>query len=117
MLGAIIAQHTGKLTGLRVIASDNDGTKLEVTAQGEGTFQGTTATFLTTYTQIMYPGGRIYGEGRSVAMTGDGRTETWTGFAMGKRTGQGFAITAATCGTLLGTAAVGEYNTDQAGDY
>jgi hypothetical protein len=117
MLGAIIAQHSGKLTGLRVTASDKDSTTLEVTAQGEGTLQGTTATFLTTYTQIMYPDGRIYGEGRSVAVTADGKTATWTGFGVGKRTGQGFAITAATCGTLLSTAAVGEYNTDHAGDY
>jgi hypothetical protein len=127
MLGEIIAQQSGTVSGFRVIASDKDSTTLEVTAQGAGTLQGTAATFLTTYTQTTYLDGRIYGEGRSVGITGDGETATWTGFGVGRRTGGGFALAAATCGSfqtgapdlagLMSIAAVGEYSVDEDGNY
>src|SRR5919198_3944435 len=94
MLGDLIYEHKGKITGQRVL--DTVGgqgeeevaalPKIETTFSADAKLKGTISiTDTGTYWSIIRPGGRLYGEGQGSYMTkdGSGETATWTGYGIG----------------------------------
>jgi len=80
MLGDLIYEATGKITGYRVL--DVEGPKIEVTISENGKLKGGIEIIdMVTYWSIPRPGGAYYAEGKGVFMTkdGSGETATWTG--------------------------------------
>jgi hypothetical protein len=80
MLGELIYEAKGKITGYRVL--DVEGPKIEVTISENGTLKGgIETTDIVTYWSVPKPGGAYYAEGKGVFMTKDGSNETatWTG--------------------------------------
>src|ERR687888_2236416 len=94
MLGDLIYEHKGKITGQRVL--DTVGgqgevaaalPKVETTFSADAKLKGTISiTDTGTYWSIIRPGGRLYGEGQGVYITkdGSGETATWTGQGVGR---------------------------------
>ena len=91
MLGELIGEGRGKITGLRVLPSDGQAPKLEVSFQGTGKILGYETTNLGTYESVLTPSGVFNGCGQGVIMTKDGDVATWTGTGVGKPTGKGMA--------------------------
>jgi hypothetical protein len=80
MLGELIYEAKGKITGYRVL--DVEGPKIEVTISENGTLKrGIETTDIVTYWSVPKPGGAYYAEGKGVFMTKDdsNETATWTG--------------------------------------
>jgi hypothetical protein len=127
MLGEIIAEGSGKITGVRVLSAEGQVPKLEVSVQGRGKLLGQETTEFATYVQTIRPGGELYGEAQEVVMTADGEMATWTGFGVGRPTGKGFAGSFRGSGSfqtasekltrLNGVATVYEYEVDEEGNY
>ena len=127
MLGEVIADMSGQLTGTKVLSAEGPVPTMEVTAQGSGTLLGVEATVLGTYSQTTRPGGVLYGEGQVDFTTNDGGMATWKGFGLGTITGAGYAASYAVCGTfqtassslarLNSVAVVSEYDVDEAGNW
>ncbi len=126
MLGDIIGESTGKITGTRVLSADPQNPKVEVSFQGNGKLLGTDTTDMGTYWQTVRSGGVLYGEGQIVSMTADGGMIFFTAFGVGRSTGRGFEAQYAICGSyqtaseklarLNGVAIVGEYEVDEQGN-
>ena len=126
MLGEIIAELSGQITGTRVLEADGPNPKMEASLQGAGKLLGSEATTMASYSQT-FRGGGLYGEGHVVVMTGDGGVATWEGFGIGKQTGPGFSSSWAVCGSfqtetpglarLNGVATVSEYDSDESGNW
>ena len=89
MLGEILAEERGKITGTRVLPSDGHGPKLEVSFQASGKLQGVDATDMGTYVAVLTSDGTLFGEGQGVIMTADGGVVAWRGQGLGRPTGQG----------------------------
>jgi hypothetical protein len=89
MLGDLIYEAKGKITGYRVL--DVEGPKIEVTIAQNGTLKGgTEATDIVTYWSIPRPEGAYYAEGKGVFMVKDDPSEmaTWTGQGIAHYSGQ-----------------------------
>jgi len=85
VLGELIVEDKGKITGQRVL--DANGPKIETSMTTEGTYRGTDATEIATYWSIPQEDGIMYGEGQGVITTKDGQEmATWTGQGVGKST-------------------------------
>ena len=119
MLGDLILEETGKVTGFRVL--DEAGPKVEVSIQTKGRLMGNDYQGRTTYWSEMQPGGFLYGEGQGIYMTMDGDTAVWKGQGTGRITPGGGAsyrgaihFTNATgkLARLTGTVGVFEHSTD-----
>ncbi len=127
MLGEIIAESSGKMTGVRILSAEGSVPELEVSLQGSGTLLGQEMTEFITYVQTIRPGGELYGEGQAVGMTRDGDMAVWTGIGVGRLTGKGHAASYRAAGTfqttaeklmrLNGVATVLEYEVDEDGNY
>ena len=91
MLGEQIGEEQGKITGRRVLPSDGQGPKVEVSFQARGTVLGMEATDLGTYWSVVQANGALYGEGQGVIMTARGDVVQWTGAGRGRFTEQGGA--------------------------
>jgi hypothetical protein len=91
MLGKLIFESKGKITGQRVLSVANGIPKLEVSVTGTGIFNGNIdVTETWTYWTIQRPDGTSYGKGRGVIMTKDGsEVATATGHGDGKMTDSG----------------------------
>jgi len=87
LLGDLIYEHKGKITGQRVL--DAEGPKMETTFSGSAKYRGTDGTEIGTYRSVYRPEGVLYGEGQGVITTMDGEIATWTGSGIGRFTGQG----------------------------
>src|SRR5919197_5837455 len=90
MLGDLIYEHTGKLTGQRVLDSvsvqEELLPKIETTFSADAKLKGIIdITDIGTYWSIIRPGGILYGEGQGLYMAKDssGETATWTGYGIG----------------------------------
>ena len=119
MLGDLILEETGKVTGFRVL--DVAGPKVEVSIQTRGKLIGNDYYGRTTYWSEMQPSGFLYGEGQGMYITTDGDTAVWKGHGAGKITPGGgasyrgaFYFTNATgkLARLTGTVGVFEHSTD-----
>jgi len=89
MLGELLGELRGKMTGTRVLPPDGEYPKVEVSFQESGKFLGMEATEIGTYWSITRSDGTLYGEGHGVLMTKDGSTATWVGSGVGRFTGKG----------------------------
>jgi hypothetical protein len=129
MLGELIFESKGKITGQRVLSVENGIPKLEVSVTGTGIFNGNLdVTETWTYWTIQRTDGTSYGEGKGVIMTKDGgEVATATGHGEGRMTESGKMKYSGTnfyetnsknklafLNHLIG---VNEYNVDRSGNY
>ena len=121
MLGELIGEEKGKITGYRVIPSKGGGQRIEVSGQASGKILGIEERTLVTYWSVVLPNGFLYGEGQGVVMTKDGDRATWVGQAAGRFKPGGGAIwrgavyyqtASPKLARLNGIAVVFEYETD-----
>ena len=89
MLGEMIGEETGKITGTRVLASEGGAPKVETSFQGTGRYLGIEVTDIGTYWAVMRPDGTLYGEGQGVVMAKGGGMANWTGQGIGRFTASG----------------------------
>jgi hypothetical protein len=91
MLGELLFESKGKITGQRVLSVENRIPKLEISISGTGIFTGSLEVTTTwTYWAIQRPNGTSYSEGKGVIMTQDGNeVATATGRGEGKMTESG----------------------------
>jgi hypothetical protein len=118
MLGEQLGEEQGQITGRRVLPSEGQGPKVEVSFQARGTILGVEITNLGTYWSILQANGALYGEGQGVAMTTQGDVVQWTGTGRGRFTEQGgvsfrgtvyYQTTSERLGRLNGMAGVYEH--------
>jgi hypothetical protein len=126
MLGDKIGEASGKITNVRVLDHAGAASRIEVSFQGQGSVGSVAITDIGSYWQE-FRGSGFYGEGGPLLMSADGDLLSWKGFGAGRPTGPGFAANFAVCGVIQtsstkfshldGVAAVGEYDTQENGDY
>ena len=92
MLGEMIGEEQGKITVVRVLPSNGQNTRMEVSFQSSGNIVGVESTNFGTYISTLLPNGICNGTGQGVVMTKDGDIATWTGTGVGKTTGKGLAV-------------------------
>ena len=83
MLGDLIGEEQGKVTGIRVLESDG-GPRVEVTIRTNAKILGLEANNLGSYCSALQPGGFLYGEGQGFVSTKEGDMATWTGSGTGR---------------------------------
>jgi hypothetical protein len=103
MLGELLGESAGKITGTRVLPSEGQQVKVEVSGQGSGQLLGEAMTDMFTYWQTVRPGGVFYGEGHVLLMTPSGEIAAWSGFGVGQPTGPSPAAHYAVCGSFQPT--------------
>jgi hypothetical protein len=92
MLGEIVSEDNGKITGQRVLDVVEEP-KIEVSFSMIGKYKGIEGNNIGTYWTIPRPGGVMYGEGKGVITTKDGKEmATWTGQGVGRFTSPGGKI-------------------------
>jgi hypothetical protein len=125
MLGEMLGEERGKVTGYRVLPSDGHGPKVEVSFQASGQILGIEGNDLGTYWSAPKAGGFLYGEGQGVLMTRDGDMASWVGQGVGKLGPGGsaswrgaiyYSTTSTKLARLNGVAIVFEYEVDQQGN-
>src|SRR5947208_3319423 len=89
MLGEMLGEETGKITGTRVLPAEGGAPKLESSFQATGALLGVAETNTGTYSALMRPDGTLYGDGQGVVMARDGGMATWTGQGFGRFTASG----------------------------
>lgn len=87
MLGDLVYDTQGKITGTRVLDDANEGL-IEFSGQEKGTVLGIDCTVTLSYWVVPRSDGTMYGEGRAVVMTADGNTATYRGTGIGVPTGR-----------------------------
>ena len=123
MLGEMINEERGKITGMRVLPSDGDEPKVEASFQALGKLLGIEATDIGTYHSTVLANGTMRGAGQGVIMTRNGDTATWSGEGVGRPTGKGmaaswrgaiyFRTSAASLSRISGMAVLFEYEVDE----
>ncbi len=127
VLGELIIEDRGKITGQRVLEIGEAGPKIESSFTADGKYKGTQGTDIGTYYSIPRLGGAMYGEGQGVITTKDAQEmATWTGQGIGRFTGPGrisfrgslFFITSSTgkLSFLNNLVGVFEYEVDELGN-
>jgi hypothetical protein len=127
MLGERLGESAGKITGTRVLPTEGQQVKLEVSFQGQGTLLGQPITDFGTYWQTIRPGGVLQGQGHVVMLTPAGELADWVGGGIGRPLGAGFKATYGVYGHFdsaqgalarLATAATAiEYEVEEDGSY
>ncbi|MEU4550135.1 hypothetical protein [Nonomuraea dietziae] len=85
MLGDLLGQHQGQITGRRVLPFEEGGTPaVEVTYEAKGRLFDADITETGTYVAMPRPGGTLAGEGQGVLLTADGDMVTWKGQGVGR---------------------------------
>jgi hypothetical protein len=91
MLGEKIYEMKGKVLGQRVLPSDPEGPRMEVTFGGSVEGHGRMASFkgsaTATYVAVAGPDGNFYGNGQAIVMSNEGERFTIKGDAVGQITG------------------------------
>lgn len=126
MLGEMIGETRGKVTGNRVMPSEGHAPKVETSFQESGKLLGVEITDMGTYFSVVRAVGGLHGEGQGVTMTKDGEMASWKGQGVGRFTGRGSAVsfrgaiyyqtTSAKLARLNNIAVVFEYETDENGN-
>jgi hypothetical protein len=88
MLGKMIGELKGKVTGNRVLSVEC-GPKIESSFSDTGKILDVDITDMGTFWCIFKENGGLYGEGQGVFFTNDGEIVTWTGQGVGKMKGKG----------------------------
>ena len=92
MLGEVIGEMRGKVTGGRVLPSEGIAPKVETSFQQSGKILGEEVTDMGTYLSVARAFGGLFGEGQGVTMTMDGEVGVWKGQGVGRFTGHGSAV-------------------------
>lgn len=100
MLGQVVGESSGAFTSTRVLPSEGQQIKVEVSFQGRGHLLGEEITDIGTYWQTVRPGGVLYGEGHVLMMTAEGEVADWIGFGVGRPTGPAPAASYAVGGSF-----------------
>lgn len=126
MLGEMIAEDKGKITGIRVLPSEGPNPECEVSFQATGRMFGIDITDIGTYQSHVEDGGVMHGKGQGMLMTTDGEAIAWTGEGVGKPGGKGMAASwrgslyyhtaSQKLAKLNGLCAVFEHEVDEAGN-
>ena len=125
MLGEQIGELHGKRTGRRVLSTEEESFKVEVSFEGKGKLLGIDVYEIGTYWSQSQPGGGLYGEGQGVEITMDGGSATWKGGGVGKFVEGGalsyrgaiyFSSTAPSFARMNGVAVVFEFDVDPEGN-
>lgn len=85
MLGDLIGEFKGKVTGIRVLSEG----KIETSEQGSGNILGIEATMLATAVSTTTPNGIIMGKGNAIVTTTDGEVVRIRKSGIGWPTGKG----------------------------
>ena len=121
MLGELVGEEKGKISGYRVIPSKGGGQRVEISFQAHGKMLGIEHRDLGTYWSVVQPNGFLYGEGQGVVMTKDGDRATWVAQGAGRfKPGGGviwrgavyYQTASPKLARLNGIAVVFEYETD-----
>ena len=121
MLGELVLEEKGKISGYRVTRAKGHGNVVEVSFQASGKIWGIEHRTLATYWSVVQPNGFLYGEGQGVLMTKDGDRASWVGQGAGRfKSGGGVSWRGAVyyqtaspkLARLNGIAQVFEYETD-----
>ena len=92
MLGDIIYEQKGKISGYRVL--DTEGPKIETTIGGNGIINGIEVTDIVTYWSKPSPSSQdsekaFYAEGQGIIISRDGtEIATWKGYGIGRYNGR-----------------------------
>ena len=89
MLGELIYEQKGKISGYRVL--DTEGPTIETTITGTGIINGIEVTYIVTYWSKPAndsDGKTFYAEGQGVILTKDGEMATWKGYGIGHYNGR-----------------------------
>lgn len=90
MLGQKLGQEQGRVTARRVLEGDDYRyVKLEITFESSAEILGLSGTNMGTYTMFERVPGQMYGEGRGIFLTADGRGAIWNGHGVGREAGDG----------------------------
>ncbi len=88
MLGEKIYEMKGKVLGQRVLPSDPEGPRMEVTfggpLEGHGRMASLKGTVTATYVAVASPDGTFYGNGQAIVMSSQGERFTIKGDAVGQ---------------------------------
>jgi hypothetical protein len=124
MLGEMLTEAKGRITGQRVLSAD--GPKIEASFTSEMRIKGIDATEMGTFTSVPRQGGVMFGEGSGVIMSKDGEMISWSGNGIGRQQQDGnvayrgavYFQTSSTgkFATLNNTVVVFEFNADAAGN-
>ena len=79
MLGDLIYEEQGTITGTRELSSGESGDEIEVTLETQGQIRGVGETTKWTYTSLTRPDGTIIGEGKGVMTTDEGEVLKMSG--------------------------------------
>jgi len=87
MLGELIAEERGKVTGRRVL--DSQAGKIEHSFNASAKVKGVEGMDMGTYVSWTLPDGSMEGKGEGVFMSNDGQMVSWTGTGIGQFKGPG----------------------------
>ena len=124
MQGELVIEGRGKSTGLRVIPTEGQGPKVEVSFQTRGKILGQDYSDIGTYWSVIRPDAFLYGEGQGIATTDQGDTATFVGQGIGRRRGAAvswrgtvyYQTTSKNLSRLNGIAVIFEYDVDAEGN-
>ena len=88
MLGELIYEQKGKISGYRVL--DTEGPTIETTITGTGIINGIDVTDIVTYWSKPSKSDlkTFHAEGQGVILTKDGEMATWKGYGIGRYNGR-----------------------------
>ena len=88
MLGDIVYEQKGKISGYRIL--DTEGLTIETTITGTGIINGIEVTDIVTYWSKPSEDDikTFYAEGQGVILTKDGEMATWKGYGIGRYNGR-----------------------------
>ena len=88
MLGDIVYEQKGKISGYRIL--DTKGPTIETTITGTGIINGIEVTDIVTYWSKPSEDDikTFYAEGQGVILTKDGEMATWKGYGIGRYNGR-----------------------------
>jgi hypothetical protein len=93
MLGDLISEERGQVTGTRVLpAKPGELPAVEVSFEANGRMFGTDAKEIGTYTSTQRPDGTLVGEGHGITTTRDGDVVSWRGSGVGRITETGSTV-------------------------
>ena len=84
MLGEMIGEDKGRITGHRVIPAEGGKKRVEVSMTTNGKMLGVDFKEFGTYWSELMDGGYLYGEGQGVLMTTTGDSAAWVGQGVGR---------------------------------
>lgn len=87
MLGEIIGELKGKITGNRILSVEHCP-KIESSLQGAGKMLGIDVVDMGTFWAILKEDGGLYGEGQGILTTNDDEIVTWKAQGLGKMKGK-----------------------------